>query len=69
MKKKKSLHVELKKDTNELMCRTETDVQTLENLMVTKADRFGGGGNGLGVWDWHMHTGVCGMTGKWGPSV
>ena len=22
------------------------------------------GGNGLGVWDWHMHTEVCGMSGQ-----
>ena len=25
--------------------------------------------DGLGVWDRHMHTGVCGMIGQWGPAV
>ena len=28
-----------------------------------------GGGWWTGVWDWHMHTEVCGMTGRWGPAV
>jgi len=45
--------------------------------MVTKGDRWGdrvgggpaGGGDGLAVWDWHMHTEVFGMTGQWGPAV
>ena len=48
-----------KKDTNELICRTETDSQTL------KGDRCRGR-DGLGVWDWHMHTEVYGMTGQCG---
>ena len=39
----------LKKDTNELICRTETDSKALRN-MVTKGDRWGWG-DGLGVWD------------------
>ena len=33
-----------KKDTNELMCRTETDLQTLKNLWLPK----GTGGEGEG---------------------
>ena len=33
--------------------------------MVTKGDRLGG--DGLGVWDWHVHTEVYGMTGQWEP--
>ena len=37
-----------KKDANELICRTETDSQTLENLwMVTKGDRW---------WGWEGET-------------
>ena len=28
-----------------------------------------GGRDGLGVWDWHMHTEVYGMTGQQGPAV
>ena len=27
------------------------------------------GGDGLGVWDWHMHTMVPGMIGQQGPAV
>ena len=27
------------------------------------------GKDGLGVWDWHRHTEVCGMTGQWGPAL
>lgn len=30
---------------------------------------YEGGRNGLGVWDWHVHTEVCGVTGHWGPAV
>ena len=29
----------------------------------------GGWRDGLGVWDWHKHTAVCGMIGQWGPVV
>ena len=40
----------LKKDTNELLCRTETESQTLKNLWLPKGT--GGSGRGqLGVWD------------------
>ena len=42
-------------NTNELICRTETDSQILN-----KGDR-GAGRNGLGIWNWHRHTVVCGM--------
>ena len=37
--------------------------------MVAKADRWWVGRDGLGVWDWHMHTEVYGMTGQQGPAV
>ena len=54
-------------DTNELICRTETDLPTLKtNLQLPKGAGCGGG---LGVWDWHMHTEVYEMIGQWGPSV
>ena len=36
--------------------------------MVTKGDRYGRR-DGLGVWEWHMHTEVYGMTGQQGPAV
>ena len=49
-----------KKDKDELICRTETD---LEKIMVTKGNRWGQGKEGLGLWDWHMHTEVYGMIG------
>ena len=32
------------KGQNELLCRTDTDPQTLEKLMVSKGDSFGAGG-------------------------
>ena len=57
-----------RKDTNELFCRTEINLQTLKNLWLTK--RTGRGGRDeLGVWDWHMHTEVYGMIGQQGPAV
>ena len=63
-KKKNILYVESKKkDTSELICRTETDSQTSKNLWVE------GGRDKPRVWDWHMHTEVHGMIGQWGPAV
>ena len=50
-----------KKYINELICRIETDSQTLENLQLPKGTGDGGR-DGLGVWDWHMHMKVYGMT-------
>ena len=38
-----------------------------EKLILTKGDRWGvGRRDGLGVWDWHMHTDIYGMIGQWG---
>ena len=54
----------LKKDKNELVCRTETDSQTIKLLVIK-----GRGRDGLGFWDWHMHSVVYGMTGQQGPAV
>ena len=41
-----------KKDANEIICRTETDSQTLENLWLPKG-MAGGGGR-----DWGFGTGI-----------
>ena len=57
----------LQKDTNELICKTETDSQTLKNLWLPEAK--GKGRDGLGVWDWHLHTEIYGMMGRWGPAI
>ena len=58
----------LKKYVNELICRTETDSQSLTtNLWLPKGQV--GRRDGLEVWDWHMHTVVYGMTGQWGPAI
>ena len=56
----------LKKVTNELICRTETDSQILKNIWLPKGTC--GRWDGLGVWDWHMHTVVYGMTGQLGAA-
>ena len=53
------------KHINELICRTEMDSRTLKNLWLPK----GTGRDGLGIWDWYMHTEVYGMTGQQGPAV
>ena len=34
--------------------------------MVPKG--ISGGMHGWGLWDWHMHTEVSGVTGQWGPA-
>ena len=45
----------------------ETDSQTLKNLWLSK--RTSWGGDGPGVWDWHMHTEVYGLIDQLGPAV
>ena len=57
------------KDTNELIYRTETDSQILKYLMVNEEDRWGGGRDGLRVWDWHMQTEVHRTISHQGPAV
>ena len=57
-----------KKDTHELICRTETDSQTLKT-MVTKGDRWWVGRDRLRVWYWHMQTEVYGIIGQLRPAV
>ena len=51
------LWIYLKKDTNELIYKTETLPDFKNKLMVTKGERWGVGDR-LGIWDWHMHTEV-----------
>ena len=47
------LHVESKKEHHELLCRTDTDSQTLKNLWFPKERGWGGWGEALEVWDGH----------------
>ena len=42
----------LKKGTNELICRTDTKLTDFEN----KPQWTGRGREGRGGWDWHMHA-------------
>ena len=50
------MHGIFKKDTNELICRTEADSQTLKNLWLPKGTGWGRGRDGVWVWDWHTCT-------------
>ena len=58
----------LKKDTNEVIYETER-LRDFEKRMDTKGDSLGGGVDGLGVWDWYIHTEVYGLIGQQGPAV
>ena len=49
-----------KKDTNEPICRTETDSQTLKNVWLPKGTGVGGEG-WTGSLGWHVHTEVYGI--------
>ena len=45
----------LKKDTNELVCKIGTDLQTWKtNLWLPKGEA--GGRDKLGIWDWQIYT-------------
>ena len=55
-------------NTNELICGAEIDSQTENKLLVSKGTGWRGR-DGLSVWDWHVHTVVCVMTGQLGPPV
>ena len=48
-----------KKDTNELICRTETDSQTLKNLWLPKGTVAREGWMGRGGMDWRFGIGIC----------
>ena len=52
-----------KKDTNECICRTETDSDFGNKLMVTKGDRWVGEGMDWGFGGWNMHIEAYGMIG------
>ena len=47
----------------------QKQTQTLKKLMVTKGNRWRGGRDGLGLWDWHMPTEVSGTMGQRGSAV
>ena len=58
----------LKKDTNELIYKTETDSQTKKtNLWLPKEK--GGGRNKSGAWDEHAYTTIYRMDKQQGPTV
>ena len=57
-----------KKDTNELVCRTETDLRTLNNFWIPKGTG-GGSCDRLGVWDWYFPSKVYRMIGQQGPAI
>ena len=44
----------LKKDTNELIYKTEIDTDIENKLTVTTGETLGK--DKLGSWDWHIHT-------------
>ena len=46
IKKKDKINLE----KNELLCRTDTDWQTLKNVTISKGDRLGFGGMDWGFW-------------------
>ena len=54
--------LEEKKDTNKFIHRTETD-SDFETTYDCQRGQVGGWEGEMGVWDWHMHTEVYGMTG------
>ena len=53
---------------SELICGTETESQTLKTDLWLPKGTGGAGGDGLGVWNWHMHAVLCGVNGQWGPA-
>ena len=55
-----------KKDTNELICRTETH-RLCKQTYGSK--QTGQRRDGLGVWDWHMYAEVYRMVGHQGPAI
>ena len=58
-----------KKDKNELICRTESDSQSLKTYgYQSRHVEYGEIGWGRD-WNWHMHTEGYGMTGQLGPAV
>ena len=60
----------LKKDKKQTYLQKRNRHIPFENkLMVTKENRWDGRRDGLGVWNWHIHTVVDGMTGQCGPTV
>ena len=57
------------KDTNELICRKETDSQTLKTNLWLPKGTGGEGRDGLGSWNWPVYNVVYGMIGQQAPAV
>ena len=39
-------------------------------VLIKDKEAVGAGGrDGLGVWDWHVHTEVYGMISQWAPAI
>ena len=57
----------LKYDTNESICETETDSQTQRTDLVAKGE--GWGREALGVWDEQRQTIIYRMAKRQGPTV
>ena len=55
-----------KKDITKLL-RNRNRLTAFEKLMVTKGNMSGG--NGLGIWDWNMHTEVNAMIDQREPAI
>ena len=58
--------IKTKKDTYKFISRT--DSQTLKTISGFQRGEVVGR-DGLGVWDWHIHTVVYGMIGQWGTAL
>ena len=51
------------------LCAQQKQTHRLGTTCDYQRGQVGGGWDGLGGWDWHMHTEVYGMIGQWGPGV
>ena len=49
--------------------KNKNRLRDFENKLMVGYQRGCVGGNGLGLWDWHMHTTVYGMDGQWRPAI
>ena len=58
----------LKKDTNEVIYKTETDSQTQKTNYGCQRGKVGME-NKLGVWDCHIHTSISKIDNQKGPTV
>ena len=52
-----------------LFAKEKQTYRLLKNLWLPKGTGEGVGGMDWGVCAWHMHTGVYGTIGQWGPAL